>query len=85
MCNRLYLECSSHALDTLIDVYVLIECRVAFGHVVGRCQELMEYIALQGPSAVLDVDDLLLREAMDVIGTRQGMCLHVLPTLTFRD
>ena len=43
-------------------------CRLAFGHVLGRCKELIEYIAEQGPSAVLDVDDLLLREAMDVIG-----------------
>ena len=45
-------------------------CRVAFGHVVGRCRELMRYIEEQGPSVVLDVDDLLLREAMDVIGQR---------------
>ena len=37
---------------------------------VGRCKELIEYIAEQGPSAVLDVDDLLLRESMDVIGER---------------
>ena len=40
---------------------------------VGRCQELMQYMAEQGPSAVLDVDDLLLREAMDVIGERHSL------------
>ena len=43
-------------------------CRSAFAHVAGTCNALIEYIAAQGPSAVLDVDDLLLREAMDVIG-----------------
>lgn len=54
-------------------------CRAAFGDVVGRCHELMRYIAEQGPSAVLDVDDLLLRESMDVIGESQSLCSVHLP------
>jgi len=53
-------------------------CRLAFGHVLGRCKELIEYIAEQGPSAVLDVDDLLLREAMDVIGKTLTSVIHEL-------
>ena len=47
---------------------------MAFGHVVGRCRELMQYMEEQGPSAVLDVDDLLLRESMDVIGVSLCHC-----------
>ena len=70
-------EALSGKLSCHVQATSLDTCRVAFGQVVGRCKELMEYIAQQGPSAVLDVDDLLLREAMDVIGERQSMRSHI--------
>jgi hypothetical protein len=42
--------------------------RLAFAHVADRCNVLMQYITQQGPESVLDVDELLLRESMDVMG-----------------
>ena len=50
--------------------HMRMPCRLAFAHVADRCKELMLYIAQQGPDAVLDVDELLLRESMDVMGGR---------------
>jgi hypothetical protein len=47
-----------------------IPCRLAFCHVADRCKALIRFMAECGPSAALDMDDLLLREAMDVIGER---------------
>ena len=47
-----------------------VPCRLAFAHVADRCKVLMQYIEQQGPEAVLDMDELLLREAMDVMGGR---------------
>ena len=50
--------------------HMRMPCRLAFAHVADRCKALMLYIAQQGPDAVLDVDELLLRESMDVMGGR---------------
>lgn len=43
-------------------------CRGAFEHVVDRSMSLVEYLKAQGPAAVHNMDNLLLRESMDVIG-----------------
>ena len=42
--------------------------RQAFGHMVRSCNALGDFMAARGPSAALDMDELLLRAAMDVIG-----------------
>ena len=42
--------------------------RQAFSHMVRSCTTLGDYMAERGPSAALDMDELLLRAAMDVIG-----------------
>jgi hypothetical protein len=47
-----------------------VPCRLAFAHMADKCRSLMQYIVQQGPEAVLDMDELLLREAMDVMGGR---------------
>ena len=42
--------------------------RQAFSHMVRSCTALGDFMAARGPSAALDMDELLLRAAMDVIG-----------------
>ena len=42
--------------------------RVALGHIVDRSLALVEYLRESGPSQVHNMDALLLRESMDVIG-----------------
>ena len=42
--------------------------RQAFGHMVRSCTALGDFMAARGPSAALDMDELLLRAAMNVIG-----------------
>ena len=46
----------------------LCTCRVALGHIVDRSLALAEYLREGGPEAVHNMDNLLLRESMDVIG-----------------
>lgn len=43
-------------------------CRDAFDHVVDRSLALVAFLKAQGPAAVHNMDNLLLRESMDVIG-----------------
>ena len=60
-------------LSSLLGVH-----RQAFGHMVRSCTALGDFMAESGPSAALDVDELLLRAAMDVIGaplTAQVPCM----------
>lgn len=42
--------------------------KAAFGHVVDRCGVVSEILDGYGPGRAFNVDDLLLRESMDVIG-----------------
>ena len=49
-------------------------CRDAFDHVVDRSLALVAFLKAQGPAAVHNMDNLLLRESMDVIGVPS--CLH---------
>lgn len=42
--------------------------REAFAHMVRSCTALGDFMAERGPSTTLDMDELLLRAAMDVIG-----------------
>lgn len=42
--------------------------KAAFGHVVDRCGVVSEILDGYGPDRAFNVDDLLLRESMDVIG-----------------
>lgn len=42
--------------------------REAFGHVVDRSMALVNFLAQGGPQAVHNIDNLMLRESMDVIG-----------------
>ena len=42
--------------------------RQAFGHMVQSCTALGDFMVARGPSAAHDMDELLLRAAMDVIG-----------------
>lgn len=43
-------------------------CRDAFGHVLECTMALVSYLKDAGPERVHNVDNLLLRESMDVIG-----------------
>ena len=43
-------------------------CRFALGHIIDRSLALVEYLRKKGPKAVHNMDTLLLRESMDVIG-----------------
>lgn len=43
-------------------------CREAFDHVVDRSLALVGFLKAQGPKTVHNMDNLLLRESMDVIG-----------------
>jgi hypothetical protein len=47
---------------------LLCHCRGAFEHVLDRSLALVEYLKAQGAAAVHNMDNLLLRESMDVIG-----------------
>lgn len=44
-------------------------CRLAFAEVLGRSRQLVA-ILLEGPPRARNVDELLLKESMDVIGAR---------------
>ncbi len=46
-------------------------CRDAFGHVLECAAALVDYLKVSGPERVHNIDNLLLRESMDVIGTSQ--------------
>ena len=46
----------------------LAHCRDAFDHVVDRSLALVGFLKAQGPAVVHNMDNLLLRESMDVIG-----------------
>lgn len=53
-------------------------CRYALGHIIDRSLALVEYLRKKGPKAVHNMDTLLLRESMDVIGETplfQSSCL----------
>ena len=43
-------------------------CRFALGHIIDRSLALVEYLREKGPKTVHNMDTLLLRESMDVIG-----------------
>ena len=43
-------------------------CRCALGHIIDRSMALVEYLRERGPKTVHNMDTLLLRESMDVIG-----------------
>ena len=47
---------------------VCLHCRSALASVVECCTSLAKYMEEQGPTKAMDVDELLLRESMDVIG-----------------
>ena len=51
-------------------------CREAFDHVVDRSLALVAFLRAQGPAAVHNMDNLLLRESMDVIGTSLCLASH---------
>ena len=53
--------------------------REAFGHVMDRSMALVHYLAQSGPQAVHNIDNLMLRESMDVIGVpaHACTCLHL--------
>ena len=44
------------------------DCRYALGHIIDRSLALVDYLRKKGPKAVHNMDTLLLRESMDVIG-----------------
>ncbi len=46
-------------------------CRLAFAEVLERSRQLVA-ILLEGPPRARNVDELLLKESMDVIGARAG-------------
>ena len=48
--------------------YVPAWCRCALGHIIDRSHALVEYLREKGPKTVHNMDTLLLRESMDVIG-----------------
>ena len=50
-------------------------CREAFDHVVDRSMALVNHLGQGGPLAVHNIDNLMLRESMDVIGV-PGMHLY---------
>ncbi len=50
--------------------------RDAFGAVVERCEMLAGVLKNWGPDRIVNVDDMLLREAMDVIGENPAV-IHV--------
>ena len=52
--------------DTLI--YRASACRFALGHIIDKSLALVEYLREKGPKTVHNMDTLLLRESMDVIG-----------------
>ncbi len=49
-----------------------VNCRYALRCVVECCNSLAKYLEDQGPNKAMDVDELLLRESMDVIGESQN-------------
>ena len=49
-------------------------CREAFGHVVDRSMALVNHLGQGGPLAVHNIDNLMLRESMDVIGAPALAC-----------
>lgn len=50
---------SEHLLDC---------CRDAAGHIIERSYKLMDILAKLPPNVAVNIDDLLLRESMDIIG-----------------
>lgn len=50
------------------DMSLCLHCRSALASVVECCTSLAKYMEEQGPTKAMDVDELLLRESMDVIG-----------------
>ena len=54
------------------DIEVFAPCRDAFDHVVDRSLALVAFLKAQGPAAVHNMDNLLLRESMDVIGVARA-------------
>ena len=58
--------------------------RVALGHIVDRSLALVEHLREGGPGAVHNMDALLLRESMDVIGARPLAALPLLAQLRLR-
>ena len=49
--------------------------RCALGHVIDRSMALVEFLREKGPKTVHNMDTLLLRESMDVIGEPAAPCL----------
>ena len=47
-------------------------CRLALSHIVQRTQALADYLAEGSATKTHNVDNLLLRESMDVIGESQS-------------
>ena len=65
------IECS-----TICEESHSVACRFALRCVVECCNSLAKYMEEQGPTKAMDVDELLLRESMDVIGQPgiQNLC-----------
>lgn len=53
-------------------------CRDTAGHIIERSYKVVELLKQRDAKLAVNVDDLLLRESMDVIG---GHCLSHLPLL----
>ena len=49
-------------------IFMTLRCRCALGHIIDRSMALVEYLRERGPKTVHNMDTLLLRESMDVIG-----------------
>lgn len=51
-------------------------CRHGFRHVVDINQRLVEMLTRSGADKAVDMDELLKREALDVIGQQRRSALH---------
>lgn len=68
VCHRSMCEQNDQGAACLPQAEYLAHCRDAFDHVVDRSLALVGFLKAQGPTVVHNMDNLLLRESMDVIG-----------------
>ena len=61
-------QCSRISPRSRPSEHVLACCRDAAGHIIERSYKLVDILAELPPNVAVNIDDLLLRESMDIIG-----------------